>query len=291
MRRIVFIILLVTVPFSFGCARRIQIRKPVKSKTLSLKDKACGIKAGVPQAPMPAIPGTPLTVGERFEFIAAWKGIPVGRASATVEELTILNGHEVYKVVVRANTNKILSKLFRVEDIFTSYIDKQKFITRRYESVIREGRYKKDLVVDYDFKNRVAIFKNLKDGSVKKCPIEKDARDPICASYYFRTLPLKVGDEINVNVNLNEKNYEIIGVIEDRANVRIPKIGTYDAFLLRPYAMLGGKRQKRGKTWGYISSDKKRIPLYLAVKVLEIPWIGAVTATLTGIEYVAPSEN
>ena len=32
--------------------------------------------------------------------------------------------------------------------------------------------------------------RNLKDGSVKTCPINKDVQDPVSAFYFFRTVPL-----------------------------------------------------------------------------------------------------
>ena len=232
-----------------------------------------------------AEPAARFTVGEKFTFIAAWKGIHVGTATATVSELTDYKGYEVYKIVVVAKTTEFLSKLFRVEDTFVSYMDKDKLISRGFEATIREGRYKKDLVVDYDLEKNIAIYKNLKDGTVKTCPVEENVQDPISAAYFLRAAPLKVGDSVQVTVNLNEKNYEIFANIEKRSCITIPGMDTFDAFLVRPYVKLEGKRQKKGTAWGYLSSDNRRIALYMVVRVLEIPWIGNVTATLAKIEY------
>ncbi|MCQ9207158.1 MAG: DUF3108 domain-containing protein [Omnitrophica bacterium] len=253
-----------------GCAGTAKIRRPSVSE----------VSAG-----KVALPTASLTVGEKFTFLVAWKGIPVGRATATVESLMNFKEYEVYKVVVTAKTNKFLSKLFRVEDTFTSYVDKEKLISRHYEAIIREGRYKKDLVVDYDLDRGIAINTNLLDGTVKESPIEKDVHDPISAAYSLRTMPIKVGDEVRMTVNLNEKNYKVIADVEKAARIDLPKVGEFGAFLIRPYVILEGKRQKRGKAWGYLSTDKKRLAAYIAVRVLEIPWIGEVTATLEKVEY------
>ena len=264
------LLLLPVMLLASGCAGTATIRR---------------LSAGAPPAGKVALPEATLIVGEKLTFLAAWKGIPVARATATVESLMSFKEYEVYKIVVTAKTNKVLSKLFRVEDTFTSYVDKEKLISRRYEAIIREGRYKKDLVVDYDLDRSVAINTNLLDGSVKETPIEKDVHDPISAAYSFRTMPIKIGDEVRMTVNLNEKNYKVVADVEKAVRIDLPGIGEFGAFLIRPYVMLEGKRQKRGKAWGYLSSDKKRLAAYMAVRVLEIPWIGGVTATLEKVEY------
>jgi len=254
-----------------GCARIAKVRRPTESTG---------------STETPTVAKRSFTVGERFTFSGAWKGIPIGYATATVEELTKFRDYDVYKVVVVIKTNKFLSKLFKVEDTITSYIDRDKFISRRYEADRREGRYRKNLIVDYDFKNCTATYKNLTDGSVKTCPIDKNVQDPVSAAYFFRTIPVKVGDSVKVTVNLNEENYEVHGKIEKRANVSIPKLGRFDAFLVRPYIKLAGKRQRKASARGYFSENEKRLGLYMVVNVLAIPWVGEVTATLEKVEYL-----
>lgn len=270
MKRRIFVILLLAI-FVTGCARTARIRRPVVSEAVSEE---------IPE------PAPFFTVGEKFTYLIAWKGVPVGRATATIEGLTSFKGYEVYKIVVVAKTNDFLSKLYKVEDTFISYMDKKRFISRRYEAAQREGNYKKDLVVDYDFQKCVAMYKNLRDGSLKTCPIKKDVQDPVSAAYFFRTMPVKVGDEIKITVNLNKKNFEIFGRIDKKALVTTPELGTFEAFFVKPYIKLKGKRQRRAKIWGYLSADKRRLGLCMVVKVLEIPWVGEITATLEKVEYI-----
>ena len=264
-------VLLAAVFFSAGCAKTARIKRcsPIGASAEKFEE-----------------PARAFTVGERLTYLVAWKGIPVGEGTATVEDLTDFKGREVYKIVIAARTNKFLSKLFRVEDTFTSYMDKDKLASLRYEAIIREGNYKKDLVVDYDFQKGIAVYKNLRDGSVKVCPVEKGTQDPVSAAYFFRTVPARVGDRIKIYLTLNEKNYEIVADITKKAAVEVPELGAFNAFLIKPFVKLEGKRQRRGSAWGYLSADKKRLVLFAVVKVLEIPWIGEVTATLKNVEYL-----
>ncbi|MEE9500291.1 MAG: DUF3108 domain-containing protein [Candidatus Omnitrophota bacterium] len=273
MKKRIFAIL-VLVAFTAGCAKTARIGRPPISEMASQEI---------------AEPKPSFIVGEKFTYLIAWKGIPVGTATATIEELTTFKEYEVYKIVVIAETNDFLSKLYRVEDRFTSYMDKDKLVSRHYEAIQREGKYRKHLVVDYDFQKYIATYKNLKDGSVKTCRIEKNVQDPVSAAYFFRTVPLRVGDKIKIIVNLNEKNYDIFGAIDKRASITLSEMGTFDAFLIKPYVKLKGKRLRRANVWGYLSADKKRLGLFWVLKVLEIPWIGEVTATLKKVEYISSS--
>jgi len=277
MKKQIFVFaVLAPVIFTSGCAGTAKICHGKTRKSISQKSVASEAS---------------FIVGEKFTYLAAWKGIPVGSATVTLEELTIVNGFEVYKIVVRAQTNKFLSRIFKVDDVFTSYMDKDKLVSRRYEGLIREGNYRKNLIVNYDDKKNLAVYRNLTDGSTKTCLTLENVRDPICAAYFFRTIPLKTGDQVQMAVNLCENNYELIGNIMKTADVDLAGLGRFNAFLVEPYIKLKGKLQKRATARGYISADKKRLGLFMVLRVLEIPWIGEVTATLKKVEYVNKDEK
>jgi hypothetical protein len=152
--------------------------------------------------------------------------------------------------------------------------------SRRYEADRKEGNYRKHVIVEYDFEKMEAVYTNLTDGTVKRCPISKNVQDPLSAICYFMTLPITLGEEVNMTVNLNEKNYQLFGKVEAVNVVKLPRLGSHPAFKLRPYAKLKGKHLRRGSGWMYFSADENRYPLY---GVVLIPF-GRVTATLRTIE-------
>ena len=284
MAKRILLILLLPVLVS-GCMRSVLISRILPRSRAIIPKNATQPASPEKHAAEPTDSRPPFTVGEKLTYLMAWKRIPVGTATVTVEALTTFKGYDVYKIVVTAKTNVFLSKLFKVEDTFTSYMDRDKLISRRYEATIREGRYKKDLVVDYDFAKHLATYRNLTDGSVKTTPVEKNVHDPISAAYFFRTMSLKTGDKIKITVNLCERNYVIFADVEKMVTADLPESGTFEAFMIKPYIELEGKRQKRAMARGYISAGKRRLVLYAVIKVLEIPWIGNVTATLREISY------
>lgn len=222
----------------------------------------------------------PFHTRKRLIYLMAWNNIPVGRIIAESGGIKKYRGVEVYVVRVVTESNKFLSKIYRVEDTYTSYIDTRAMTSRRYEADRKEGNYRKHVIVEYDFKEMEAEYTNLTDGSVKRCQIKENVQDPVSAMCYFMTRPIKCGEKIDMTVNLNEKNYRLFGTVENIDVVKLPKLGIFPAFKIRPYAELKGKRLRRGNAWMYFAADENRYPLF---GVVLIPF-GRVTATLRSVE-------
>ncbi|RKY40878.1 MAG: hypothetical protein DRP85_07720 [Candidatus Makaraimicrobium thalassicum] len=216
----------------------------------------------------------------RFTYLMAWNNIPIGRIIAEVGDIKNYRGRDVYPVTLVTESNKFLSRIYRVEDTYISYIDTRTMTSRRYEADRKEGSYRKHVIVEYDFDEMEAVYTNLTDGSVKRCPIEENVQDPLSAICYFMTLPVVPGEKISMTVNLNEKNYRLFGKIGNIDVVRLSRLGSFPAFKVRPYVELGSERVRKGKAWVYFAGDKRRYPLY---GVVLIPF-GRVTATLREVK-------
>jgi hypothetical protein len=217
---------------------------------------------------------------KRMIFKIAWNGIPVGRVIAKSDETIEYGGRKAYVVKVVTESNEFISKIYRVEDTYTSYVDAETMTSLRYEADRKEGRYRKHAVVEYDFPKKEAVCTNLRDGSVKRCAINDQVHDPVSAFCYFMTLPVNQGEKMYISVNLNEKNYDIYGTAEDIGVVKLPRLGEFPAFMIRPYVYLKNEEYRRGKAWMYFAAGEKRYPLYGVVSII----FGKVTATLDSVE-------
>ncbi|MFC1548877.1 DUF3108 domain-containing protein [Candidatus Omnitrophota bacterium] len=220
--------------------------------------------------------------GKRLTYLIAWNNIPVGSIVTETGNIMKYKGRDVHVVTLVTESNKFLSKIYRVEDTYISYVDTETISSRRYEANRREGNYRKHVIVEYDFNNLEATYTSLTDGSVKRCKIRKNVQDPLSAMCYFMTLPIKLDEKINITVNLNEKNYELFAMVEDIDMVTLRGLGAFPAFKIRPYAELRGARVKKGRAWMYFSADENRYPLR---GVVRIPF-GRVTATLRSVEEI-----
>ena len=219
-------------------------------------------------------------VNKKFIFNIAWNGIPVGRVTAESGSPIDYRGRSVYVVRITTESNEFLSRIYRVEDTYTSYVDEEDMTSRRFEADRKEGRYRKHVIVEYDFDRKEAVYTNLVDGSVKTCSIREGVHDPVSAACRFMTLPIKEGEQVNICVNLNEKNYDLYGRAEGYGVVKLPGMGQFKSFKIRPYVYLEGKEYEKGRAWMYFSTGVKRYPLY---GVVMIPF-GKVTATLERVE-------
>jgi len=254
-----------------GCAGTAHIKKIETVKDVSIEK----VEESLKERPR-------FQSGKRFIYLIAWNRIPVGRIIAEASDIRTYRDREAYVVKVVTESNRFLSKIYRVEDTYTSYIDAETMTSLHYEADRKEGNYRKHLVVEYDFEKMEAIYTNLTDGSVKKCAIEKNVQDPVSGLCNFMTLPAKPGEEVTMTVNLNMNNYVLSGKIEEIEVIALPELGAFPAFKIRPYVKLKGEKVDKGKAWMYFTADEKRFPLY---GVVIIPF-GRVTATLRSVEEI-----
>ncbi len=221
-----------------------------------------------------------LTIGEELTFNVSWLGINVGACVARVKGTESVGGREAYVVELTARTNEILSKIYPVDDVYTSYIDKERFVTLKHVVHRREGRYKKDAVTIFDYDRNKAYFSNSLDHSKKTFDIPGYCQDSLSAVYYFRTLDLKVGERIEYKVVNNEQVYDIIGLVKNTAYIRL-KGAAYGAFYVEPYAKLKGRKVRKGRAGCWFSCGPDRLPVYGIVKA---PLFTRVTAALVNMK-------
>ncbi len=213
-----------------------------------------------------APPAKTLPLGESLTFRIKWLCIPVATITASIKGIENINGREAYVLEATAKTNKFCSAIYKVEDRYVSYLDKEWLCTLRHEVYRREGRYKKDARTDFDQVNHRAHFKNFLDKSEKDFDIPPGVQDPLSMAYFFRLVPIELGKTIQFSVCNNEGVYSLYGVPESTWLVRVPGSGRMGSFLLQPYAKLDGKDVKKGKAAGYFSCDDRRVPLLASVK-------------------------
>lgn len=223
-----------------------------------------------------------LRVGEKLTYEIRWMGVPVGIACFNVKEISPIDGRDCYHVVVTVRSNVFLSKIYRVDDEFHTYIDKENLHTLRFIKRQAEGRYRSHELVDYDQKLHKAVYKSLLNNSTKEFSIAENSQDDLSAIYCFRMQDAEFGKPISMNVNADEKNWILEIRILQRGYVRLYNMGKLDAIEVEPAATrVDGKKLTKGRAWIWFSADENRIPLAAKAKA---SLVGTVTAVLTNIE-------
>lgn len=198
---------------------------------------------------------------EKLIYKVRYLGMTIGEVVAEIRGVTEIHGRPAYHFVLTAKTDGFFSKIFKAESVYVSYMDVEKLHVLRHEEYRREGSYKKDAVIDFDYEKGLAYFTHLINGEKKTFPIKEGLQDGLSAVYYFRMLPLDIGDTIDYEVNVSEDTYNLFGLIMGQKVIHLPNFKNAESFELQPYANLNGERVQKGKLTGYFTTDKRRIPL------------------------------
>ena len=225
-----------------------------------------------------------LQVGERFTYKAEWLGMDVGIATLTVKEITERNGRKVYHVLAVAESTPIISKLYKVEDRISTYIDVERLYPMRFEKQQREGGYRSDEYIDFYQQKGKAVYFSRLSHEKKEFDIPKGVQDPLSCMFYFRLQDVQVGGSMYANMNADEKNYLLEAKIHKKGVITIKNVGEWEAFMVEPLPWFQGKVKRKAKATMWFSADEKRIPLLMVTS--GIPFIGTVKITLQKIEYL-----
>jgi len=219
-----------------------------------------------------------LQVGERYVYTIKWLGIPVGEIKAVVEAETVIKGREVFIIQCYAQTNKWMSLIYKIQDRFVSYIDKERLVPLKLKVSRREGSYKKDAVTVFDHENGKAYFHNFLDNSYKEYDIPPEVQDIISIFYKLRHHKIVLDKAHYYDVAFAETVFSISGTASTKRTIKLPTGRRASVFYAEPYAKIRRKEIKDGTMSTYISSDGYQIPYRI---VLKAPLFTKVTATLT----------
>ncbi len=213
-----------------------------------------------------------LPENERLVYQVKWLGITAGEFVIEIKGRTTWNGRECYLLEVNARTTGFVSSIYRVDDLYRSYLDVEKLYTLRHEERRHEGGYHKDAVTDFDHAAGKAHFRNAADGSEKTFDIPPGVQDSLTAAYVARLLPLAPGQVFTFKVCNSEKVYDLYLSVGARAQMKGRSV-----LHLVPFGKINGSDYREGRASGYVTDDALKIPLVLVVKA---PVFTSVTATL-----------
>lgn len=208
-------------------------------------------------------------VGEKMVFSVQYGIVNAGEASLEIRNVASINGADCYRIVSNARTNDVFSVVFKVRDRYESYMDTTELYSLRYEKHVREGRFRRDQIIDFDQKEHVATI------GEDTVPIAPRTQDVLSAMYYVRTLPLEVGQSISVANHTDGKNYPLVVNVLRKETVTVDA-GTFDCFVVEPMLRGPAVFNQKGRLTVWLTDDRYKIPVLMKSKVV----IGSVAAVL-----------
>ena len=221
--------------------------------------------------------------GEKVEYLIHYGVINGGIATLEVKSDT-LNGKEVLHSVMMAKTTGISDAIFKVLDIYESFIDPETELPVRAIRNIREGRYRKynDVLFDHKSRSDSAIVNSDLTG-IHIVP--KGIHDIISSFYWLRNriLPqmdkMQKGQLITIMTWFTDELYPIklryMGIDEVRT-----KAGKIKCYKFNPVTEKGRLFETDQDVTFWLSVDKN----YLPVKIRFDIFVGSFTVEMVKYE-------
>lgn len=229
----------------------------------------------------------PFIPGEKLTFDLKWGGIGAGEAVLQVLHRTTLNGVAGYYFMMTARSTKTIDRIFKIRDRLESFVDLKMTHSLLYKEKIREGGYRKDRVITFDWdKNELTYVSNNK--KPKQRSVLPGTFDPLAAFYFIRLQPLTTVKKVERPITDGKKNVMGRVNIVGRETLRVGD-GTYKTVVLEPIledVELFSSNENAGiRVW--ITADERKIPVLVESRVA----YGVFRAQLRKIEQVAPPEK
>lgn len=235
---------------------------------------------GEPAADGAGRPVANLVAGEKLTYDASWIGISVGKLILENHGLEVVKGEEAYHLTFTTISNEFLSNFFKIEDTVHTWISREEGYPLRFEKVVREGKYSRHEVIEYDRESMTATYRreDKKDREPVTMPIPPETQDVFSMIYWLRRQPIGLGRQLSLTVNADKKNWDVVVEVIETGLFETEPTGEVKAFALTPRAAHHGQPLKKGDLVAWVTMDSRRIPLAFEV---ETPIFGSAVAVLS----------
>jgi len=227
----------------------------------------------------PAVPWT----NERLEYVIRWGLVSVGDAELYARKVVKVPGGAVcYNLVSTARSKPFFDTFYTVRDRNESWMDVNKLRSVGYSRNIREGGYRlQDWVLfDYDKLKFTAseLERDSDEIKTKDGDLPGSVQDMLSCLDYTRPQPMEVGKEIIFDVNTT-KNWPLAVKVLEKETVSVPA-GEFECFVVEPLMRDKGLFVQKGRSMRvWVTADERRIPVMMKAEVA----VGNITAKLERI--------
>lgn len=225
-------------------------------------------------------------VGEWFKFRIHYGFINAGYATLEVKEATRSN-KKVYHAVGRGYTTGMSRFIFKVEDLYESYFDKETGKPFQFVRKINEGGYTKNQEGFFDQGANTVLVKDYKNKSEATYRTPEEVQDIMSSFYYLRNHPtidkLKVGESVAIDMFFDNETTKFKLKYLGKEDIET-KFGTISTMIFRPLVQSGRVFKEEESVTVWISDDDNKLPIRIKASLL----VGSIKAELEsfkGLKY------
>ena len=217
-------------------------------------------------------PSRPIRAGEFLRFSVRYGIISAGEAILEIPEVRTWKGRPVFTLVARAESNRFFSAFYRVDNRIESFWDTTGFYSRRFYENRREGGYREQNEIHFDYERGEAIY----TGEGQAIPIPPNCQDALSSFYFARTQALPIGGSVIFDYHASHRSQPIEVKVLGRQKIDTPA-GTFNCIVIEPVLGAAGIFKNQGRLVIWLTDDDRRMPVMMKSKVT----IGSISVVLT----------
>ena len=202
----------------------------------------------------------PFKVGERLTYTLQFNVIKMGRGYLSVEANDTISSIPSYHVKFQAKTSKFADNIYRVRDYIDIWLNTSELKTIKLVKQLNEGNYHKKYDTSIDYNKSIAIV------NTDTLKITGSVRDPYSLLYYFRTIPLEIGQILDFTALDNKKLTDFQVIIDGKETVKTPA-GTFPCIIIKPFREGKTLLKNDGDMKIWLSDDELRLPVQIQIKL------------------------
>lgn len=215
---------------------------------------------------------------EQLKYGVYYSFVKAGTAYIKNRGLVDIEGRPTYLIQTSAFSAAVIDTVFKVRDINYSWIDAEDFYSRGYSQSLREGNYKRDewVIFDYDQNTYRGEVKKKEEPRAISGELTQQVLDILSALYYVRTQPLEPGKDVVFDIINREEQYPLIVKVVGKETVKTAA-GKFKCIVVEPQFRGEGIFVSKGKSLKvWLTDDVYKMPVKMKTEV----FIGSVSAEL-----------
>ena len=255
-----------------------------KEELISTQDRMLNPYAALP--PDTKTPQQAPWAYEQLKYGIYYSFIKAGTAYIRNRGLVDINGHPAYFIQTTAFSAPVIDAVFKVRDINQSWLDAETFYSYGYGQSVREGNYKRDEWLQFDYPNKQYVGEIQKKEEPRKIkePLDIKVLDMLSALYFVRAQRLEIGHDIVFDIVNREKQYPLVVKVLKKDTVKT-SAGKFNCIVVEPQLRGEGIFVAKGKSLKvWLTDDEYKMPVKMEVEV----FIGSVSAELLEYKRQAP---
>jgi hypothetical protein len=255
----------------------IRYRAPVGKAAIFL---LLAMTPGMAQSPPPLLPPAPgfsFPVHQTLIYTADWRVFPVGVATFHLDQ-----AGGMQRIVATGVSAGAVNLLFRVNDRFESYLNRQTGCSTSFSKLLQEGRRQVNSSLRFlsSEGKQVLDEKNLVKGTSKhqEAPIPACVTDLMSAIFYGGSQPIQPGESFRMPLADGMRVVDVTMKAEAREQVTT-EAGTFETVRVQPTADAGVVKN-RGNIWIWYTDDARHMPVQMRARLF---W-GTLTLRLKSVE-------